>query len=313
MSRKPFDLIGLGECMVELYADQPLGVTRTLTKSYGGDVLNALVTASRLGSRTGFISRVGDDPFGQGLLEAWQSEGVDVSQAPLVEGENGVYFISLLEGGEREFTYRRAGSAASQIRPQDLSPDYLASGKLLLVSGISQAISASAQATVLEAARIAKAGGARVAYDPNYRPRLWAARGGLEAAQGALEEILPLADVLLPSYPADAVLLGEFDSLTAALAAFAERAPLVALKAAEQGAWLAGWGEVAHIAACPARVVDSTGAGDAWNGAFLHEYGQGDSPLEAAQTANAVAAAKLAHRGAVPPLSALEELVIRTK
>ncbi|OOV12342.1 hypothetical protein BXU09_16115 [Deinococcus sp. LM3] len=72
---RPLDLIALGECMVELRADGPLGDALQLTRACGGDTLNALVSAARLGSRCGFISRVGSDPFGHGLRRAWQAEG----------------------------------------------------------------------------------------------------------------------------------------------------------------------------------------------------------------------------------------------
>ena len=68
MSACRFDLIALGECMVELYATQPLGSAEVLHRSCGGDVLNALVAAARMGARTGFVTRVGDDPFGPALL-----------------------------------------------------------------------------------------------------------------------------------------------------------------------------------------------------------------------------------------------------
>ncbi|HEX8602045.1 MAG TPA: PfkB family carbohydrate kinase, partial [Pseudoduganella sp.] len=76
-----FDLIGLGECMVEFNATEPLSQAVGFSKAYGGDVLNALVTAARQGARTAFVSRVGDDPFGAGLRAAWQEEGIDVSRA----------------------------------------------------------------------------------------------------------------------------------------------------------------------------------------------------------------------------------------
>ncbi len=182
----PFDLVGLGECMVEFWADEPLGSAERLHRAYGGDVLNALVTAARLGSRVGFMTKVGDDPFGPGLLEAWRSEGVDTAHAPLVGGENGVYFISLRAGGEREFTYRRTGSAASTLAPDDLDASYLGSSRTLLVSGITQAISEGAGAATLEATRLAKRRGVRVTYDPNYRPRLWRAQGGEGGGEGGV-------------------------------------------------------------------------------------------------------------------------------
>ncbi|QNM98783.1 sugar kinase [Chitinimonas koreensis] len=303
MTPPRFDLVGIGECMVELYADQPLGLTPTLQRAYGGDVLNTLVTAARLGARTGFVSRVGDDPFGAGLRAAWQAEGVDTAQAPLVAGENGIYFISLLPGGEREFTYRRGGSAASQLLPEQLDESYLASAGCLLLSGITQAISPGAEAATHAAARIARRHGVRVAYDPNYRPRLWAGRGGLPAARAAFDSLLPLVDWLLPSHPADAALLGLSDEDAAAvLHAFADRGPQVALKCGADGCRLAVNGVGHRVAADPVdSVVDSTGAGDAWNGGFLFHLARGLDPVAAARQANRLAAAKLAHRGAIPP------------
>ncbi len=289
--------------MVEFFAEEPLAQARTFTRSYGGDVLNALVVAARLGSPTGFITRVGNDPFGSGLLAAWQAEGIDTRMAPLVEGENGVYFISLLPDGEREFTYRRRGSAASQITPEDLEPTYLAQARILLLSGITQAISPSAQATALAAARIVHSAGGLVAFDPNYRSRLWAERGGLEAAQAALAELTPYINLLLPSFPADLPVLGvEASSPSQALASLVPRFPMLALKAGAAGAWLAFQGQLRHQPPFPPTALrDSTGAGDAWNGTFLHFWLKGTDPFEAGQVANRVAAAKLAYRGAIPP------------
>ncbi|MFC3860231.1 sugar kinase [Deinococcus antarcticus] len=298
---RPLDLIGLGECMVELRADGPLREAPTLTRACGGDVLNALVSAARHGSRSGFITRVGNDPFGPGLLAAWQAENLDLTHAPLVEGENGVYFISLLENGEREFTYRRAGSAASQLSPSDIDPAYIASARMLLLSGITQAISASAQAATLRAAQVAQEHSTLVAFDPNYRPKLWAERGGVGAAQQAFREVLPFVNILLPSYPADSVLLGDtVSSAEEALAAFNRQAPLVALKSGADGAWLSSTASLIP-AVKVTHVLDTTGAGDAWNGAFLHALLTGKTPTQAAQLAHQTAAYSIGHRGGIPP------------
>jgi 2-dehydro-3-deoxygluconokinase len=306
-SARTFDLIAVGECMVELHADQPLGTANTLEKSYGGDVLNSLVTAARLGSRTAFITRVGDDPFGAGLLERWAREGVNTAQARLITGENGLYFISLLPGGEREFTYRRAGSAASELSSSDLNEEFIASSRAVLLSGITQAISESARAATLEAARMARANGVLVAFDPNFRPRLWAVRGGKEAARNAFLELAPLVDVFLPSHPDDTTLFTddpthELEEVARDLAA---RHALTVFKNGAQGALVANALTHQHVPAAAVRVLDTTGAGDAWNGAFLHALLNGSPPLEAAGLAHRVAAATLAHRGAIPPRSSL--------
>ncbi|WEF31645.1 sugar kinase [Pseudoduganella chitinolytica] len=283
-----FDLIGIGECMVEFHATEPLAQATQFHKSYGGDVLNALVAAARQGSRTAFVSRIGDDPFGPGLLSAWRAEGVDTSRAPLVPGENGVYFIAVDEHGERSFTYRRANSAASRMTG-DVDEAFVATARCLLLSGITQAISPGARAATLAAARIARAHGVTVAYDPNYRPGLWS---DAATARAACAELLPYVDILLPSLPADAdVLPAPAHTLV----------PHVAVKLGEEGChvWLGG--ERSVVAAVPARVVDTTGAGDCWNGTYLALLLEGATPLDAAARANAAAAAKLAHRGAIPP------------
>lgn len=301
-----FDLLGIGECMVELYSTLPLSETPALERSFGGDVLNALVMASRLGASTGFISRVGKDPFGEGLHQAWQQEGIGTCMAPLVDGENGVYFISLLENGEREFTYRRAGSAASQIKPEDLDLDALKSTRALLISGITQALSDSARATTLEAAKVAHAAGAKVYYDPNHRPKLWFSRGGDQAAREAFLEVLPFVDVLLPSFPADLHIL-HLPNLTPFEAAerLARLGPEVALKCGEDGVFLHTSAFQGHVPAQKVPLVlDSTGAGDCWNGAFIFCHLNGKTPEEAALFANQMAARKLQHRGAIAPREA---------
>lgn len=300
-----YDLVGVGEGMVELWADEPLGEASCLRRAYGGDVLNALVTASRLGSRTSFVTRVGDDPFGPALLRAWQAEGIDTTHATLTSGTNGVYFVSLTADGDREFTYRRAGSAASSLSPAHAGLRAARDARAVLLSGITQAISASAQSATLHAAITARANGALVAYDPNYRPALWSARGGVHAASAAFHELLDFVDVLLPSFPADFALLGDVTrdapSALAYLARVVRPDVLVGVKAAMDGAYLLKVGEVTHVPTVHVDVVDATGAGDTWNGALLHALLRGAAPEHAAQSAHRHARWTLAHRGAIAP------------
>lgn len=305
-----FDLIGIGECMVEFHADGALGTAPALTRGYGGDVLNSLVGAARLGARTGFITQVGDDPFGAAMRAAWEAEGVNLEHAPLQRGENGVYFISVREDGEREFSYRRQDSPASRLSAANLDEAYIAQSRCLLLSGITQALSASARDATLEAARIAMRHGVSVAYDPNYRPRLWATQGGLDAARAALDAVLPYTDWILPSHPADAILLGDdvSDDAMALAAAFAQRCPNVALKCGPDGAIIATNADTTHVAGVKAeKVIDTTGAGDLWNGSFLTFLQQGMDAPQAAARAHRMAAAKLAWRGAIPPREAMSD------
>lgn len=296
-----FELIGLGECMVELRAEQALGPAPALTRSFGGDVLNALVTAARLGARTGFVTRVGADPFGAALHASWAEEGIDLACTPLVKGENGVYFIALDAAGEHEFSCRRHDSSSSRIGPGDIDEAYIASASCLLVSGITQAISSNAQAATLMACRMARRHGVLVAYAPNYRPALWAWRGAIEGARRAMEEILMLVDIVLPSDPSDAALLRDKPaSAGEAALQFGRMVPEVAQKCGAGGATVVVGENCETVPPALARsVIDTTGAGDAWNGAYLFHRVRGDGPAVAAAAANALVAAKLAQRGAI--------------
>lgn len=290
--------------MIELFADEPLGKAACLKRAYGGDVLNTLVISARLGSRVGFISKIGDDPFGPALRREWQHEGVDLTCCPLVPGVNGVYFISLLPNGEREFSYRRASSAAQTLKPQDISLAYLKQARILLLSGITQAISEGAQAATLAAARLARSIGVVVAYDPNKRPELWRARGGNAAARAAVNEVLPFVDLLLPSLPADAdVLTWKSEAPRESAVALMEHGvSFVGIKLGADGCQLMTRDESNSVVrpSPGVKIIDTTGAGDAWNAGLLHALTMGESLMEASSQANAVAAQSLQHRGAIP-------------
>lgn len=291
-------LVTVGEGMVEFHAEAP-GLYR---QGFAGDVVNTAIHASRLGVRSALVSRIGADIFAGPLRSAWEAEGLDLSHAPTVAGENGIYVITTDAGGERSFTYRRAGSAASQLSPGDLDAAWLAQADMVLTSGICQAISDTAQALV--AAIVALPGlTGRLAHDPNHRPTLWARRGGVSTARAALTEVQGKVAWLLPSWPADAVLLPDAPASPAEAAkAFAARGADVALKMGEDGVLILQAGRLSRVPPVKVtQVIDSTGAGDAWNAAFLVGVIRGQPAVEAASAANAYAATVLGHRGAIPP------------
>ena len=96
------DIITVGEGLIELSSNKSLTYAQTLDKYYGGDTLCTAVAAQRLGSKVGYITRVGTDYFKEFLLDSWQLEGLDISQVKLVDGINGIYFVALPEDGEKE-------------------------------------------------------------------------------------------------------------------------------------------------------------------------------------------------------------------
>jgi len=300
------EILSIGECMVEFFAEEPLATARVFYKAFAGDALNLLAAAARLGSTTGFISRVGDDPFQPFLLKGWQELGIDTSHVKRVEGCNGIYFISIAREGQREFIYYRKGSAPSTLVPEDLDSAYIAQARFLHVSGITQAISPTARATVLAAARMAKEAGVQVSYDPNLRLRLWT----LAEARAAMSEVLPYVDTILPSGPEEAqALFGTAEPEAVARWLHARGPSLVALKLGEHGVFVSGQGEQTLVPALPVeQVVDTTGAGDVFDGAFLHGLVRGLSPRQAARLGVSMAGLKVRGRGAIASLPSREEV-----
>lgn len=313
-------VIGIGECMVEFYVDprdQPAELAEgglagavLLRKTFGGDVLNTLVMLARLGTPAGFLTKIGDDPFGPFLRQSWLREGIDLAHAPTVPGYNGIYFIATRAGGERDFTYYRSGSAPSTLSPADITPEgagYLNSAKMLYASAISQAISPTARAAVLRAAQVAHEHGTGLAYDTNLRLRLWS----LPEARTALEEVLPYMQLALPSAGDETRHLLGTDDPEAVLHWFLERGvPMVAVKCSIEGC-LVGERESGQIHHVPAYIageaVDTTAAGDSFNAGLLHGLMSGQSLVEAARIGVVVAGLKVLRRGAVSGLCSQAE------
>lgn len=300
------DIIAMGECMVEMYSRQPIAEARAFRRFYGGDTLNTLVAARRLGSSVGYITRVGDDPFAPYLLKSWRREGIDTSPVKLVEGFNGLYFIALLPDGQRQFIYYRKGSAASALSPADIDPDYIAAAKVLHLSGITQALSPSAREATLAAARMARERGVLVSYDPNFRPRLWSA----SEARQALAEILHYVNIILPSVPNDTEALFDLsDNGQIIRYLWSAGVQTVALKMGSGGCLVGHDGLMVYVNAhAPERIVDTTGAGDAFNGAFLHGLTHGMEPVEAARLGVITAGCKVRGHGAVASLPRRREV-----
>jgi 2-dehydro-3-deoxygluconokinase len=295
------DLICLGEAMVEFNQDR--NEPTCYTAGFGGDTSNCAIAAARIGARSGYVTQVGDDVFGAQLLALWRDEGVDSAGVRVVPGaETGVYFVTHIEQGHA-FTYRRAGSAASRMARDDaaFAPflRQVSRARTLHVSGISQAISASARDTVFAAIEIARGAGARVAYDLNFRPKLWS----VEAARPVIQRTVAVCDLFLPSVDEVALLAGTRGPEEALQWAHGLGAPTVLLKLGAQGCWVSQRGAgVTRLQPYPVSPRDATGAGDCFAGVLHARLAAGDDVVSAARAANVAAALKTLGVGAVAPL-----------
>ena len=300
------DLISIGECMIELFAEEPIETADTFTRSLAGDSFNICVAAQRLGTSTGYVTLLGDDPFADYLLGTFQSLGIDTSGVRKVEGFNAAHFVALMPDGNREFVYYRSGSAPSTLQPDDLDPDYIGTAKVLHCSGVALAISESARATVLRAAQIARERGIKVSFDPNYRHQLWSTDDMREAAS----ELLPYVDYFLPNVPDDSRALIDSDDPYEVVNHFRSMGvPVVAVTRGEQGAVIGSEEGIIDISPYrPDGPIDTTAAGDAFNGGFIHGLLNGMSIAEAGRLGTVTAGLKLRGRGALGGMPTIDEV-----
>jgi 2-dehydro-3-deoxygluconokinase len=291
------EILSLGEPMVEFNQTGDQG-GRVYLQGFGGDTSNFAIAAARQGATVGYLSAVGDDPYGRLLRGLWRAEGVDdagVKTDPAAF--TAVYFVTHGERGH-EFHFFRAGSAASRMTPADLPRARIEAARVLHLSGISLAISDTARQTGEAAIDIARAAGALVSFDTNLRRKLWP----LERAREVMTAAMRRCDVLLPSLDDITALTGLEDPDAIVDHGLALGAKIVALKLGAAGALVASATERHRLAPFPCTPVDATGAGDTFGGAFVARLVAGDSLRDAGRYAAAAAALSTQGFGAVAPI-----------
>ena len=290
------EIVALGEPMIEFNQTDP--DSPNYVQGFGGDVSNMAIAAARQGARVGVITRVGVDPFGDLLMTLWQSEGVDTrAVARDSDAHTGIYFVSHTVQGHA-FHYLRAGSAASRISPATLPREFIQHAVWLHVSAISQAISTSACEAVFAAIEIAKTAGVKVTYDANLRLKLWP----IERARSIISATAALADIFLPSLEDIVALSGATNPQEAMQGCLDAGATTVVLKLGSAGVLCHSAAGQFMLDAHQVNVLDATGAGDCFVGAFLARLTDGATLEAAVRYANAAAALTTTGFGAVAPI-----------
>ena len=299
------DIITIGESLIELSSQDSLGYAQTLNKYYGGDNLCTAIAASRLGSKAGYITRVGNDPFREYLLDSWQAESLDISQVKLIDGFNGVYFVGHPECGPKEFVYYRKKTAATKLSIDDISPEYILSADVVYSTGVTQSLSLSAKEAVKKAFQVANERSMATAYDVNFDSRLW----NNDEAKEAFDEISDYIDILFLSKEHDLEKVFDIESTDKAIKHFWDLGiKTVVIKSASDKGYFVGFeGDVIFVKFYTEEVVDSTSSGDAFNGAFLHGLNSGMTAFEAAKLASIVAGLQCKGMGAIKSIPYKDE------
>jgi 2-dehydro-3-deoxygluconokinase len=294
------DLLCMGEPMLE-FSQLPVeaGGVQHYLEGFGGDTSNAAVAAARQGASAGYVTALGTDMPGDRFMALWAREGVDTSCVVRTDRyQTGVYFVTHDAAGHH-FLHYRTGSAAAMYSATDVPEAAIAAARMLYVSGISQGISVSACDAVFAAIDVAVRHGVSVAYDTNYRPRLWPPARAAAVMHAAMRS----ATYALPGFDDVQVLTGLTDP-DAMLDFYLRLGPkVVVLRLGASGAYLATVDGVRlRIPAFPVVAVDATGAGDAFCGSFLARILAGDEPAAAARYASVAAALACTGYGAVGPI-----------
>lgn len=291
----------IGECMVELVERSD----RLLSRGFGGDTLNTAVYLARLGGCVDYVTALGDDNWSEEMIGAWRTEGVGTDRVLRLPGRTpGLYLIQTDAKGERRFSYWRDSAPARDLFRIPQTPailDALTSYDLIYFSGITLSLyGEDGRATFFAGLDRAKANGARLAFDSNFRPRGWPDR---EIARRAFGEALRRADIALCSSE-DLEMLFE-TSARDALAPFQDIPELV-LKEHTPGCQVIANGSRVHVPAEPvADVVDTTAAGDSFAAAYLWARAGGATPPEAARAGHHLAGTVVRYPGAIIPRAAM--------
>lgn len=296
----PLRVVAAGECMLELAREGELW-----RLGAAGDAFNTALYLRRLGASVRFLTALGVDPFSQEMLDCWSGEGLDTS---LVLRDQlalpGLYAIRTDTAGERSFYYWRERSAARRLFQHDGADAALqaaADCDLLYFTGITLSLYTEAERVRLMAlAAEVRSRGGRVAFDPNYRPRGWSSR--LEAIT-AFTAMAPLADFVLTTDTDDEALWGLGSMEASAAHWHAIGAIEVIVKQGARGAGGGRSGALVHMpipAVVP--VLDTTGAGDSFNAAYLHARLLGHGISAALVAGHRLAGQVVQVHGAIMPL-----------
>lgn len=292
-------LAAIGECMLEFRH-----IDDAYSLGYGGDVFNAAVYAVRSGAQVSFISATGDEHYSAYLRENWQREGVQPEVKILTNRSPGLYVIETDNRGERSFHYWRDNTPFKQLLDEgdylNALPDLLARHQIVYYSGISLALFAPAKReTLFSLLSEFRGSGGRVAFDPNFRPKLWL---NDTSPEEWIDRAYGLCDIALPSLDDENLLRGLSNSeqLIEHIRGLGPKE--IAVKDGANGAIVVDAEAMHHIAANqPDEIVDTTAAGDSFNGTYLAKRLSGQAPIAAATAGGRMAATVIQHAGAIIP------------
>lgn len=307
------DITAIGEILIDLTQTgvNEMGVPQ-FSANPGGAPANVAVAASRLGAKTAFLGKVGNDGFGAYLRQVLADNGVDCRGLRTGDLHTTMAIVSVDETGERSFRFVRG--ADRELPPEGVDEDEVLRSKILHFGSVSLTAGLSRNATIF-AARTAHRRGGLVSYDPNYRPALW--NNQAEAAEW-MTIPLPLVDIIKLAEEEFPLITGTADLEEGSRVLEERGISLILVTLGSEGVFCRWKGETWKQPGIPVKVADTNGAGDSFFGAVLSRLcTRKQEPLEGLERAelkdilafaNRAAAFTCSRSGAIPAMPTRAEL-----
>lgn len=306
------DVITIGDAMISFnpVTRGPMRYVSTFERKIGGAELNVAIGCSRLGLKTKWVSRLGNDEFGRVILNFSRGEGIDTSDVKLVDGyPTSIHFKEILEDGAGRTFYYRSNSPTTVLTKDDINETVLSGAKLLHVTGVFPAVDPEKNVELIkETMKLAKKQNMLVSLDPNIRLRLWSK----EEAKAALQEFLPYVDILLIGIE-EAEILFETNDPDAIIAESLDKGiSHIAIKQGAEGSIGYSNGEkIISPAVVPGKVVDTVGAGDGFDSGFIYGVLNNWSLEKTLYVANTVGSMVVSVSGDNEGLPYLDDLLVK--
>lgn len=310
------DVVCIGELLVDIIGQEEgsLSDVQTFKRYAGGAAGNVAAGTSKLGLKSGFIGKVGNDPFGEFLIKTLNNYKVDTTQICRDDNrKTGLAFVSLDERKVPDYLFYRDPSASMFLSPEDIKDEYIRNAKIIYFSSISL-VNEPFRSATYKAIKLAQEYDLLVSFDPNIRLSLWNSQ---EEARNEILNAMRSTDILKINTEELSFLFGQGDreELCKKLIRECPSLKLVTLTLGSEGALIMdSIGNSVHVNAVPVKVKDTTGAGDTFISAILSFILKSGSIYNQAtlyklgQYANAAAALAVTKQGVIPAMPTQDEL-----
>jgi fructokinase len=310
-----FDISAFGEILIDFtFSGRNEDGVALFAQNPGGAPGNVVVAAQKLGSKTAYLGKAGDDMHGRFLKDVLNEQNVNTDGMILSDKFfTTLAFVNLNEQGERTFSFARKPGADTQMSEDDFNIDIVKNSKIFHVGSLSLT-DEPARSTTLYAIKEAKKAGVIISYDPNYRDSLWPNEF---VAMDAMRSLVPYVDLMKISDEETVLLTGNEEPKAAAALLHQKGVKVVVVTLGADGALVSNKEGSVIVPGFKSHCIDTTGAGDSFWAGFLHTVANLNKKPEeltleelanAARVGNAVASLCVEGKGAIPAMPSLEQV-----